>query len=732
MKIKLHKFEQMNYAEPLDDKQQLATEFILKTAVNVFVTGKAGTGKTTFLRNIQHNTLKKTAVAAPTGVAAINAGGMTLHSLFQLPFQAFIPSKQRAPSNFVNQHTLFEKFKFSKPKIELIRELELLIIDEVSMLRADTLDCIDFTLRTIRKNQLDAFGGVQVLFIGDLFQLPPVVKDEEWHFLKEFYDSPFFFHAKVIQEAQFFNIEFDKIYRQNEENFIQLLNKVRNNEMIEEDYYLLNERYQPELIPDLEDYITLTTHNYKADKINQAQLQKIEEDITKYEAQISGDFYENSYPTELTLQLKRGAQIMFIRNDSNPEKKYYNGKLATVVNFTDDGIVVQFLDNGEEYTLGTETWENIRYSYNSSTDKIEEEKLGSFTQFPVRLAWAITIHKSQGLTFDKAIIDAGQAFAPGQVYVALSRCTTLQGLYLMTQIFGGAIKSDERIIDFTESNIAGEDELIRQLPFHKIEFAKAQLIKAFDWNKLTSLMSVLVEITEEKSFADKDTAMLLFKSSEKQIRDLHLTAQKFSTQLQEILNQIEQPNQQELLQERVLKSILYFGENLSKKIIEPMHDFIHQHQNKKGMKGYLKKVDEVNQAFLTKLHQLEKLQFGDTFFYVGQSFFKIDHKSICQKINQKTEKGESHRESLRMYQDGKSIEEIAHARNLAITTIESHISQYIKSGEVDIFKFINEQDAKDIQSFLKEMDGTQLSPLKQHFGERFTFGQLKMAVAYLT
>ena len=721
----------MSESIQIDEKQQLATEFVLKTFANVFVTGKAGTGKTTFLRNIQHNTVKKTVVAAPTGVAAINAGGMTLHSLFQLPFGAFIPTKQRVPANFVNMHTLFENFKFSKAKIELLKELELLIIDEVSMLRCDTLDCIDTILRTVRKNQNEAFGGVQVLFIGDLFQLPPVIKDEEWSYLKEYYDSPFFFNAQVLKETHFLNIEFDKIYRQNEEKFIRLLNKVRNNEMNEDDFYLLNERYQPELLADLEDHITLTTHNYKADKINQAQLQKLEGDINEFKAEISGDFYENSFPTEQTLQLKRGAQIMFIKNDSKPEKKYYNGKLATIKNFSKDGILVQFLDNGEEYLLGKETWENIRYSYNTANDKIDEEKLGSFTQYPIRLAWAITIHKSQGLTFEKAVIDAGQAFAAGQVYVALSRCTTLFGLYLMTRISAEAIKSDERIVEFTENNLSSEADMLRQLPFHKIEFAKTQLVKAFDWNKMPLLLSDFISIAEEKKIPEKEEAIVLFKTLEKHTRTLQETADKFSLQLQEILKHIDQPENQVLLQERVIKSIHYFGEKLAKEIIAPLHNYILETQNKKNVKGFLKKADETEQALLTKLHQIEKLQFGDTAFYEGSSFFTNDTTVISEKIQKKAVKGESHRESLRLYKGGKTIEEIAQERAMATSTIEGHLASFIPSGEIDIHDFLTEEDLKDIHVVIKTIDGFSTTPLKQHFGERFTFGQLKMAMTWL-
>jgi len=722
----------MNYDETIDVSHQLAAEFVLKTSENVFVTGKAGTGKTTFLRAIQQNTLKNTVVAAPTGVAAINAGGMTLHSLFQLPFNAFLPTTQRVSANFANINSIFEGFKFSKAKIELLKELELLIIDEVSMLRADTLDCIDTILRTLRKNQSEPFGGVQVLFIGDLFQLPPVVKDDEWMTLKNYYDTPFFFSALVMKESNFLNIEFTKIYRQTEEKFIGLLNKVRNNEMDEDTYYMLNERHQPEMLSELEDYITLSTHNHKVDKINQAQLQKLEGDVNEFTAVIEGEFNENALPTEMKLQLKIGAQVMFIKNDSKPEKKYYNGKLATVKKISKDDIIVQFFDDDSEFKVEKEIWENIRYAYNTANDKIEEEKIGSFTQYPLRLAWAITIHKSQGLTFDKAVIDAGYAFAAGQVYVALSRCTNINGLFLMTQISPNAIMSDPRIVDFTENYLSSEMDLQQQLPHAKMEFAKTQLIKAFDWNKMVDLMADFAAFTSEKKLPDSDAAIDLVRSLEKKIRELKQTANTFSIQLQEILKHLDKTENQELLQERVLKSIHYFGKNLSENIIAPLHEFIVSLNNKKGVRGFLKKADEVEQALKSKLSQIEKLQFGDTAFYEGNSFYTNTDTSITDKLKEKPQKGESHRESLRLYKEGKSTEEIAAERDMAVSTIEGHLASFIPSGEVAVSDFLKENEIADIKKAVEKLETNQLKPVKEYLGEKYSYTKVRMAIAFLS
>ncbi len=717
--------------ETIDITHQLANDFVLKTFVNVFVTGKAGTGKTTFLKSIQHNTVKNTVVAAPTGVAAINAGGMTLHSMFQLPFGPFLPTKQRVSSSSTNLHSLFENLKLSKVKIQLLKELELLIIDEVSMLRCDTLDCIDTILRTVRKNQAEAFGGVQVLFIGDLFQLPPVAVDDEWRILNDFYETPFFFSAQVMKECHFVHIEFTKIYRQSEEKFIRLLNKVRNNEMTEDDFYLLNDRYQPEVLADLEDYITLTTHNWKADKINQSQLAKLDGETFGFSGTLEGDFNDKALPTEMNLHLKRGAQIMFIKNDSSHEKRYYNGKLATITNLAEDAITVKFLEDEIEYTVDKETWENIRYNYNPASDKIEEEKIGSFTQYPIRLAWAITIHKSQGLTFDKAVIDAGQAFAAGQVYVALSRCRTLDGLFLMTCITQDAILSDERIIDFTENNLTGEDELLRTLPFHKMEFAKTQLLKAFDWTKMVDLIHEFAAFAEEKRIPERETMLVLIKTLIQTIRELKETADKFSVQLQEILKKIDQPDYQQLLQERTLKSILYFGNQLTERIIKPLHGLIVSMHNKKGVRGFLKKADELELAFISRLQQIEKLQFGDTAFYEGDSFYNKENAEIRELLQKKPEKGASQRESLRLYKEGKNAAEIASERSMAISTIEGHLAEFVLSGEINIYDFLKEDELQAIKSVMETVSGFSVTPLKQHFADRFTYGQLRMAVAYL-
>ena len=394
---------------------KLASDVVNYTSQNLFLTGKAGTGKTTFLKYIKSHTQKHTAVVAPTGVAAINAGGVTMHSFFHLPFIPYVPGQTNMFGDIktADKHALIKGVRFNREKIELLNELELLIIDEVSMLRADMLDAIDDLLRYFRRNSRDAFGGVQVLFIGDLFQLPPVVGDEEWALMKNDYSSPFFFSAKVIENNPPLFIELKKMYRQNEKQFIQLLNNIRNNNLDDYDFEILNERYNRDAMDLSDNVITLTTHNRTADQINGQELAKLDAELVSFPGEIKGEFSDKALPTEMNLDLKIGAQIMFIKNDISGERKYFNGKLATVKSLSPNEIVVSLAESHDELTISKEKWSNIRFNFNKDTNKVEEEELGSFTQYPIRLAWAITIHKSQGLTFDKAIIDAGYSFAAG-------------------------------------------------------------------------------------------------------------------------------------------------------------------------------------------------------------------------------------------------------------------------------------------------------------------------------
>lgn len=414
----------------------LAHAYINTTNTIVFLTGKAGTGKTTFLRAVRQSTKKKLAIAAPTGVAAINAGGMTIHSLFQLPFGPMLPDTSDRP-----------ELHYSPEKRELLSSLELLIIDEISMVRPDVLDQIDLILRNIKGNNYP-FGGVQVLMIGDLAQLSPIIREDEWVLLRPYYSTPYFFSSLVLQKALYIRIELDKVYRQTDQTFVDILNGVRNQSITQPELNQLNKRYLPEFKPAADEpYITLTTHNRIAQHINDEWLTALKGKETTYNATIRGDFPKDAYPTETKLKLKVGAQVMFVKNDSSAEKLYYNGKIGTVTFLEEDTVYVQ-CDDGREITVQALEWTNVKYQLDG--EQINETNAGSFAQIPLKLAWAITIHKSQGLTFDRAIIDVSEAFTHGQVYVALSRCRSLEGLVLRNPVSQQNIIGDPSVIRFNQ------------------------------------------------------------------------------------------------------------------------------------------------------------------------------------------------------------------------------------------------------------------------------------------
>ncbi|MBC7904725.1 MAG: AAA family ATPase, partial [Gemmatimonadaceae bacterium] len=518
---------------------QLAAELVTNTSRHIFLTGKAGTGKTTFLKYIRGRLNKKTIVVAPTGVAAINAGGVTMHSFFQLPFGPYVP-RSIAPrfgeggSDTTDKHSLFKNIRFNTEKRELLQELELLIIDEVSMVRCDMLDAIDAILRQFRKNPFVPFGGVQVLYIGDLFQLPPVVSDTEWDILQECYKSPFFFNAKIIEEAPPLYIELKKIYRQNEQHFIDVLNAVRTNTLNAEQLQVLNDRFDPDFVPVDEKYITLTTHNRRADAINRTELSKLPGTEYVFKGEVKNEFSEKSFPTDIELPLRVGAQVMFIKNDPSPEKRFYNGKLATVTTISDEEIVVMV--DGNELKLEKETWKNIRYTYEGGDAGIQEEELGSFTQFPIRHAWAITIHKSQGLTFERAIIDAGASFAAGQVYVALSRCTSLEGLVLYSFINRSAISTDNRVLEFARKEVAAL-ELEKVLEKEKLRYLFAQLNKAFDWQRITVSISEFTSNVPMKHLVVPAKTRELIGMILPKAKAQQLVAEKFRLQIEQLFDQ---------------------------------------------------------------------------------------------------------------------------------------------------------------------------------------------------
>lgn len=437
-----------------------ASEFVTDTDKLVYVTGKAGTGKTTFLKYIKETTTKSVVVLAPTGVAAINAGGQTIHSFFQLPFGPFVINdkrlRTRKDSLDNDETTIYNTFRYREDKLNIIEKLELLIIDEISMVRCDTLDVIDRLLRVFRKKNNLPFGGVQVILIGDTFQLPPIADIEQWRILKDFYQSPYFFSSKVVQENKPVYLELKKIYRQKEHEFINLLDKIRVNQITDPELIELNKKYDPSFSTvSSNNHIILATTNAQVHQTNATKLDELTGELKVYPGEITGTFPKDTkgnfvLPTEQYLHLKVGAQVMTLRNDTGEIKRYFNGKIGTISSLDNDKIIIEF-PKQTKIILEKATWNNIRYTWNKEKKKIEEEIIGTFIQYPLRLAWAITVHKSQGLTFENVYADLASAFEDGQVYVALSRCTSYNGLVLKSPIHRSRIRTNPRVIEFAQT-----------------------------------------------------------------------------------------------------------------------------------------------------------------------------------------------------------------------------------------------------------------------------------------
>ena len=553
----------------VNQKLDFVEELVLYTDSHIFLTGRAGTGKTTFLKNLPLKTYKRMVVVAPTGVAAINAGGQTIHSFFQLPFGPQLPENALPP---IDSHrndmggrakALAAQYqKLNKKKINLIRSLDLLIIDEISMVRADVLDAIDAVLRRVRRSQ-KPFGGLQLLMIGDVHQLAPVAKAEEWEILSPYYDTPYFFGSQVLKKAPYVCVELEHIYRQHDEDFITLLNKVRNNRMDAECVRLLNSRFQPNFVPkDGEGYITLTTHNYQADQINESKLNAIKEKTLTFKAEIHGTFPENTYPTKETLELKIGAQVMFVKNDPNPEKAFYNGKIGRMIGYNEDDGTVIVESEGEHIIVPKLKWQNMEYAINAENQDIEEKEIGSFTQIPLRLAWAITIHKSQGLTFDKVIVDAGQAFAHGQVYVALSRCTSLEGLVLKTRITSNALVNDYSVDQFVEHlpDMEPTQERVDQL---RHEYELETMLELINFDGIYKGFGKLMKVIYDNDKLFEGTMIQDLSGRRNKIHEeLCSIGIKFESQIQRLHAEAPSCKQNPALQERLMKGIAYFDDHL--------------------------------------------------------------------------------------------------------------------------------------------------------------------------
>ena len=604
---------------PKNAELDLAFQFIEKTDRNLFITGKAGTGKTTFLHNVKAASLKRIVVVAPTGVAAINAKGVTIHSFFQMPFGPILPNQIAQTSN--------QQRKFSKTKIDIIKSLDLVIIDEISMVRADVLDGIDQVLRRY-KNKHKVFGGVQILMIGDLQQLAPVVKPNEWSLLQQHYNTVYFFSANAFQEAKVVAIELQHIYRQKNEDFIQILNEIRNDQLSESSTAILNERYHPSFSPHKDEgYITLTTHNRRASIINDSELNKLNTKNYFFEAEVSGKFNENAFPNDEKLALKVGAQVMFIKNDSSPEKRYYNGKIGVITDISRENVTVQCANEIDEIITEKEQWDTVNYSINEETKELKEDIVGTFTQIPLRLAWAITIHKSQGLTFEKAIIDAEASFAHGQTYVALSRCTSLEGLVLKTPITSNAIINDNTVRVFNkevEENLP--DETI--LTASEIQFQLNLISELFDYQLFLYPITRLIDVFYKNRTSIKGNIIdYLQVIKDDGIVALMKVSNGFKNQLIAISKDGVLPENSSQIQERFIKAVDYFLTVTIKNIVQPMASISFSSDNKAVKKDFTTQFDRLQEVLSEKVFALKKMTEG----FKVQPYLKVRADSVLQK-----------------------------------------------------------------------------------------------------
>lgn len=691
-------------------------ELIEHTNRSVFLTGKAGTGKTTFLNEYVKKTHKKYIVVAPTGIAAINAEGVTIHSMFGLPLRTFVPTFDEVDRDLANNiQDLSHHFKYRRDKLKLLREIEIIIVDEVSMLRADLLDMMDLSLKSIRRNPLP-FGGVQMLFIGDLFQLPPVVRAESEYILSQYYKSPFFFEAKVLQDAHLLTVELTTVYRQKDKIFLNLLNHIRNGNIDEVDFDLLNQRYDPYFEPDKESYVYLCSHNKIADGINQKKLHELKTPSYFFDAIITGDFKESQFPNEKTLELKEGAQIMFIRNDTSSNKEYFNGKLAQVLSINKDEITVNLDGSNNHIVLKKEIWEQKRY-YLDKERNIQEEILGSYEQYPVRLAWAVTIHKSQGLTFDRLIIDAGRSFASGQVYVALSRCRTLEGIVLKSKITQDIIFSDQKILDFHESTIIN-DKIESIVQDEKYAFAINKVMQRINMLWIKPAVDNWLDASLKSTILDHDKVREIDVAISKTIDELIIIYNK----LEKIVDVkfkafIKQSEDWEIIENKLKGAANFYFTSIYNKIFEPLKKFYSYTKGEKGLKSY-------NIVFKALLEDLEEYLNQLKVVYL---FDKLLIEEIKEKdINIKVEKIPSHVVSFQLFEQEKTIEQIARERNLSERTIYQHLSVFATKGLLNLERIISKEKIKNFEKVFTKHHFTTLSEWKNILPDDYDFDEIKI------